>query len=92
MLTAPCGVFAVSVRYTWVCRERHAEGKTVLYDVHRLEIRSVEKADRGAAAVAVVVVDGEQNALPGCNVSWQCSSGMEGRTKGRGSIRNTWCH
>lgn len=61
-------------------------------DSHRLEIRSVEKADRGAAAVAAVVVDGEQNALPGCNVSWQCSSGMEGRTKGRGSIRNTWCH
>lgn len=61
MLTAPWSILAVSVMYTWLCRDRH-RGKTFPYDGHRLEIRSVEKADRGAAAAAVVVVaDGERN-------------------------------
>lgn len=43
-------------------------GKTFPYDARGLEIRSVEKADRGAVVVAV---EGSVmlNALPVCNVS-----------------------
>lgn len=60
--------------------------KTFPYDARRQEIRSVEKADRGAAAAAAVeAADGELNALPGCNVSRQSSSGIVSRTTESGS-------
>ncbi len=60
MLSAPWSVLAVSVMYTWLCRDSQAEGKTFPYDAHRVEIRSVEKADRGAAAAAVVATRGAE--------------------------------
>lgn len=54
----------MSVMYTWLCGERHSH-----MTPHRLEIRSVEKADRGVAAagaagvvVVEVVADEELNA------------------------------
>lgn len=49
-------------------RQTHRGGKTFPYDARGLEIRSVEKADRGAVVVAV---EGSVmlNALPVCNMS-----------------------
>lgn len=53
MHAALWSVLAGSVIYTLLCGDWHTEGETFPCDAHRLEIRSVEKADRGAAAAAV---------------------------------------